>query len=59
MLVSKRKLPSIVHILTTELGAVAKAFGPYGGDVGIFMAFAISCLVYPPLRWYERRMTGR
>jgi hypothetical protein len=41
------------------IGPIAKMFGAYGGDVGIFMSGAITLVVYPPARWYERKMTGR
>lgn len=41
------------------VGPIAKKFGPYGGDVGIFMSGAITLLVYPPARWLERKRFGR
>lgn len=44
---------------TWYIGPIAAKFGPYGGDVGVFMSGAITLLVYPPARWYERRITGR
>jgi len=40
-------------------GPIALKFGPYGGDVGIFLSLAFTLVVYPPLRWYERKRTGR
>lgn len=44
---------------TWYVGPIAAYFGPFGGDVGVFMSGAITLLVYPPARWYERRLTGR
>ena len=41
------------------VGPIAKKFGPYGGDVGIYMSAAITLLVFPTLRWYERKKFGR
>ncbi|KKK15455.1 hypothetical protein P175DRAFT_0502085 [Aspergillus ochraceoroseus IBT 24754] len=41
------------------IGPIAAKFGPYGGDVGIFMSFAITLLLYPPARYLERKYTGR
>lgn len=41
------------------IGPIAKKFGPYGGDVGVFMSGAITLLCYFPLRYYERKKTGR
>ncbi|KAJ9609784.1 hypothetical protein H2200_006112 [Cladophialophora chaetospira] len=41
------------------VGPIAKKFGPYGGDVGIYMSGAITLLCYFPLRYYERKKTGR
>lgn len=41
------------------LGEVAKKFGPYGGDVGIFLTAAITVIVYPVTRYLELRFTGR
>ncbi|EXJ54934.1 uncharacterized protein A1O5_12845 [Cladophialophora psammophila CBS 110553] len=41
------------------VGAIAAKFGPYGGDVGIYMSGAITLLCYPPLRYWERKKTGR
>ena len=40
-------------------GPIALKFGPYGGDVGIYLSGAITLLVYPIARTIERRMTGR
>jgi len=41
------------------VGPVALKFGPYGGDVGVYMSGAITLLLYPPLRYFERKKTGR
>jgi NCS1 nucleoside transporter family len=41
------------------VGPIAKKFGPYGGDVGVYMSGAITLLLYPPLRSFEKKKTGR
>lgn len=41
------------------VGPIALKFGPYGGDVGVFLSLAFTLVVYPPARWYERKKTGR
>ena len=41
------------------IGPIAEKFGPYGGDVGIYMSGAITILVYTPLRYFERKRFGR
>lgn len=41
------------------IGPIAKKFGPYGGDVGIFLSGAITLVVYPIGRYFERKYTGR
>jgi len=41
------------------VGEVARKFGPYGGDVGIYLSAAITLVVYPVTRYLERRFTGR
>lgn len=41
------------------VGPIARMFGPYGGDVGIFMSFAITLAVYPPTRYLEKKYSGR
>ncbi|ATZ55357.1 hypothetical protein BCIN_11g06180 [Botrytis cinerea B05.10] len=41
------------------VGPIAAKFGPYGGDVGIFLSGVFTIVTYPPLRWYERKITGR
>lgn len=40
-------------------GSVARNFGPYGGDVGIYLTAAITLVCYPVTRYLERRFTGR
>ena len=44
---------------TWYIGPIAKKFGSYGGDVGIYMSFAITLVVYPIARYFERKYTGR
>ncbi|KAH8892156.1 hypothetical protein GQ53DRAFT_647181 [Thozetella sp. PMI_491] len=44
---------------TWFVGPIAAAFGGIGGDVGIYLAFVISIIVYLPLRTLEIRLTGR
>ena len=44
---------------TWYIGPIAQKFGPYGGDVGIYMSFAITVLVYPITRTIEKKYTGR
>lgn len=44
---------------TWYIGPIAAKFGEYGGDVGVYMSFAITAVVYPPLRLIEKRLTGR
>jgi NCS1 nucleoside transporter family len=41
------------------VGPIAAKFGPYGGDVGIFLSGAITALVYPITRYLEKKYTGR
>lgn len=41
------------------VGPIAAKFGPFGGDVGIFLSAVFTIVTYPPMRWYERKMTGR
>jgi purine-cytosine permease-like protein len=41
------------------VGPIALKFGPFGGDVGVFLSAAFTLVVYPPARWYERKVTGR
>lgn len=41
------------------IGPIALKFGPYGGDVGVFLSFAFTLFVYPPLRWLEIKKFGR
>ena len=44
---------------TWFVGPIAKAFGGIGGDVGTFLCFAISIVVYLPSRTIEKKLTGR
>jgi len=44
---------------TWYVGPIARKFGGGGGDMGIYLSFAITILVYPPLRYFERKYTGR
>lgn len=41
------------------VGPLGKVFGPEGGDLGFEMSAATTAIVYPPLRWLERRHFGR
>lgn len=42
-----------------HVGVIAAKFGPYGGDVGIFLSGAITLVVYPLARYVEKKWTGR
>ncbi|KAI9830169.1 MAG: hypothetical protein M1819_005846 [Sarea resinae] len=44
---------------TWYIGPIAKKFGAYGGDVGIYMSAAITMLVYPVARTIEKKYSGR
>ncbi|PMD55498.1 uncharacterized protein K444DRAFT_666722 [Hyaloscypha bicolor E] len=44
---------------TWYIGPIAAKFGGYGGDVGIYLSGVLTLIVYPPARWYERKVTGR
>jgi purine-cytosine permease-like protein len=33
--------------------------GKHAGDIGFEVAFAATAVLYPPLRWIERRWAGR
>jgi NCS1 nucleoside transporter family len=41
------------------IGPVAKHFGEYGGDLGMWLSMGFSGLVYPPLRYWELKKFGR
>ncbi|KIY64590.1 hypothetical protein CYLTODRAFT_358170 [Cylindrobasidium torrendii FP15055 ss-10] len=41
------------------IGPIAAKFGGAGGDVGIFLSAAITIVVYFPLRYLEKKHTGR
>ncbi|PMD29706.1 hypothetical protein L207DRAFT_445071 [Hyaloscypha variabilis F] len=44
---------------TWYIGPIAAKFGGFGGDVGIYLSGVFTIIVYPPARWYERKVTGR
>lgn len=44
---------------TWYIGPIAQKFGPFGGDVGIYLSAAITLLVYPIARTVEKKRTGR
>ncbi|KAF7195644.1 Purine-cytosine permease fcyB [Pseudocercospora fuligena] len=44
---------------TWYVGPIAAKFGPYGGDVGMWLCVTIAALVYLPLRLLERHLIGR
>jgi len=44
---------------TWYIGPIAKKFGPAGGDVGIYLSAAFTLVVYPALRTFEKKYTGR
>jgi NCS1 nucleoside transporter family len=44
---------------TWYIGPIARYFGAYGGDVGIYLSGVITIIVYTPARWYERKRFGR
>jgi purine-cytosine permease-like protein len=44
---------------TWYIGPIAKAFGPFGGDVGIYLSGVFTLMVYPVLRILEKKHTGR
>jgi purine-cytosine permease-like protein len=44
---------------TWYIGPIAKKFGPFGGDVGIYLSAALTFLVYLPSRYVEMKYTGR
>lgn len=41
------------------VGPVARQFGPYGGDCGVILSGVITLVLYPPLRYIEKKKTGR
>lgn len=41
------------------IGPIAKKFGPYGGDVGIYLTAAITAVIYPVTRYLELKVVGR
>lgn len=44
---------------TWYVGPIARAFGGGGGDVGVYLSFAITLVVYPAARTLEKKLTGR
>ncbi|EXJ85837.1 hypothetical protein A1O1_06206 [Capronia coronata CBS 617.96] len=44
---------------TWYVGVAARQIGEMGGELGVILAFAFTGISYPPLRWLERRHTGR
>jgi len=41
------------------IGPLAKLVGDYGADMGNYVGFCWAAIVFPPLRWLERRRFGR
>ncbi|GAA6000547.1 uncharacterized protein JCM10292_000478 [Rhodotorula paludigena] len=42
------------------IGPLGASFGgPFGADIGFELAFGFTCVGYPPLRYLERKYTGR
>lgn len=41
------------------VGPLAAVFGKEGGDLGFEMSAGTTAIIYPPLRWLERRYFGR
>lgn len=41
------------------IGPLAKQVGEYGADMGNYVGFTWTAIVYPPLRWLEKRKLGR
>ncbi|GKZ62563.1 hypothetical protein AnigIFM49718_009982 [Aspergillus niger] len=41
------------------IGPLARLVGEYGADMGTYVAFSWTCVVYPPLRYVELRYFGR
>ena len=44
---------------TWYIGPIAKKFGEFGGDVGIYLSGAFTLIVYPIARMLEMNYTGR
>jgi len=44
---------------TWYIGPIAKLFGPFGGDVGIYLSAAFTLVVYPVARIVEKKYIGR
>ncbi len=41
------------------IGPIARLVGEYGADMGNYVGFFWAALVFPPLRWLERKKFGR
>lgn len=41
------------------IGPLGAVFGPFGSDLGFEMCAVTTAIIYPPLRWLERRRFGR
>jgi purine-cytosine permease-like protein len=41
------------------IGPLARLVGEYSADMGNYVGFSWAALVYPPLRWWEKRRFGR
>jgi purine-cytosine permease-like protein len=44
---------------TWYIGPIAQKFGPFGGDVGIYLSAVFTLMVYPVARTVEKKYTGR
>ncbi|KAJ9645561.1 Vitamin B6 transporter [Knufia peltigerae] len=40
-------------------GPISRLVGDHGADMGNYVGFSWAALVYPPLRWFERKRFGR
>ncbi|KAH8652710.1 purine-cytosine permease-like protein [Tricladium varicosporioides] len=43
---------------TWYVGPIAKLFGGYGGDVGVYLSAVFTIVVYFPARYFEKKLTG-
>jgi NCS1 nucleoside transporter family len=41
------------------IGPIARLVGEYGADMGNYVGFTWAALVFPPLRWWEKKRFGR
>lgn len=44
---------------TWYVGPIAKLFGGFGGDVGVYLSAVFTIVVYFPARYFEKKITGR